>query len=36
MANAMAAADATQQYMLQQMQTMMDIMQSMNINNGGG
>ena len=36
MANAMAATDATKQQMFQQMQTMMETMQSMNINNGGG
>ena len=36
MANAMAAADATQQQMFQQMQTIMDTMQSIIINNGGG
>ena len=36
MANTMAAADATQQQMFQNMQTMMETMKSMNINNGGG
>ena len=36
MTNAMAAADATQQQMFQQMQTMMETMQSMIINNGVG
>ena len=36
MTNAMAASDYTQQQMFQQMQTMMEIMQSMNINNVGG
>ena len=36
MANAMAATNATQQQMFQNMQTMMETMKSMNINNGGG
>ena len=36
MANAMAADNATQQQMFQQIQTMMETMQSININNGGG
>ena len=36
MANAMAASDATQQQMFQQMQTIMETMQYMNINNCGG
>ena len=36
MANAMAAANSTQQQMLHQMQTMMETMQSMTINNGRG
>ena len=36
MANAMAATDATHQQTFQQMQTMMETMQSMNINNDGG
>ena len=36
MANAMAASDANQQQLFQQMQTMMETMQSMNINNSGG
>ena len=36
MANAMAATNATQQQMFQNMQTMMETKQSININNGGG
>ena len=36
MANAMAAANSTQQQMFQQMQTMMETMQYMTINNGRG
>ena len=36
MANAMAAADATQKQMFQKIHTMMETMQSMNINTGGG
>ena len=36
MANAMATSDANQQQMFQQMKTMIETMQSMNINNGGG
>ena len=36
MANAMAAANSTQQQIFQQMQTMMETMQSMTINNGRG
>ena len=35
MANAMAASDSNQQQLFQHMQTMMETMQSMNINNGG-
>ena len=36
MANAMAASDANQKHLFQQMQTMMETMQSMNINNSLG
>ena len=36
MANAMAAANSTQQQMFQKMQTMMETMQSMTIDNGRG
>ena len=36
MANAMAAANSTQQQMLRHMQTLMETMQSMTINNGRG
>ena len=36
MANAMSAANSTQQQMFQHMQTMMENMQSMAINNGRG
>ena len=36
MSNAMAATNSTQQQMFQQMQTMMETMQSMTINNGRG
>ena len=35
MENAMAASDSNQQQLFQHMQTMMETMQSMNINNGG-